>query len=370
MKLAKIAVNTSVVIVSCFIAILLVEAIYKLSPKKEPESVYRWELRYMLLSNQAKGPAFRNIGNFYTYQPGAKIHNKAYYFVNDRWVKEYDYFLPTNNFGLVQANDIQADVPSMLLLGDSYTEGQGAPPWFEHFKKSNSQTPLQLVNGGLVGTGFQQWKLLHDYLTGERIKVEKLVVVYISGDYVRNVWNFPQRTLECLADYRLCEGGEDFYGMPPDDKVDWYLGKLRGYREAHLFRKESEFKKAIHDLFPGTRLALRFVRESLKKSRITDSPEIPANQDAIRQFIEAYKNNVLFVHIPQKDEILDHAVSPLGKMVRREIESFGGEYYDGQNLCGFTREDYFVNDGHPNEAGYAKVSACVTAAVSKKWPLQ
>lgn len=364
MSWTRLAINASLIIVSCIIAILLVEAIYKYSPKSE--SVYHWNLRYMLFSNPAGGSAYKSFKDFFTYQPNTKIHNKNFYFVNGQWVKEYDYFIPTNNFGLVQTNDIQANVPSVLLLGDSFTEGQGASPWFELFKISYPQRSLQLVNGGMIGTGFQQWRNLHNHLLGEGINVKKLVVIFISNDYVRPVWVFGSSTHDCIADYHQCRGFEEnYFGMPANDKLDEYLESLRSFREEQLHKREMP-----KSLFPGTRLALQFLKDYLEKTRTIDSPEISANREVIRQFIETYKNEVLFVHIPSKDEIFDHAVSPLGKMVRKDIELLGGEYYDGQASCGLTKEDYFVNDGHPNENGYSKISACTIAAVNKKWPLQ
>jgi len=367
MSWSRLAINTSLVVASCFFAILLVEVIFKFVPKRENIDIYHWDYRYMLFSNSNGGSSFNNIRNFFVYQPNATIHNKTFYLVNEQWIKEYDYLFPSNNFGLVQTNNIQANVPSILLLGDSYTEGQGAPPWFELFKKSYQQKSLQPINGGLVGTGFQQWKFLHDYLLSKNIIVKKLVVIFISGDYVRNVWNFPDYKHACLADYSKCVGNEDFYGMPPDDKLNEFLGVLRGYREKHLYKKDGAVKKLLHRLFPGTRLALKYLRESLKQRQSKDAINILANREAIRQFIATYSNNVLFVHIPQKDEILNHAVSPLGKMLRNDIEVFGGKYYDGQILCGLTKGDFFENDGHPNVSGYSKISACVTDAVNKTW---
>lgn len=371
MNWTRLAINTILFGVSCIIAILLVEVIYKLSPLQEKEKVYRWDLRYMLFSNDDGESIFRNIENFFVYQSNANIHSTAYYFVNGQWTKEYEYVIPTNNFGLVQTNNIQANTQSVLLLGDSYTEGQGTAPWFELFRKNNPLKNLQPVNGGLLGTGFKQWWLLHNHLLTQGIDVKKLVVIFISDDYVRNVWNFPRRTQDCLADYSQCMGNENFFGAPKDNGVlDAFLEKLRNYRETHLYKKEGVFKENPQSLFPGTRRAIRFIKETLKNPQTADTPNTLANREAIRQFIKIYKNDVLFVHIPQKDEILDHAVSPLGKTTRKEIESFGGEFYDGQALCGLTKEDYFVNDGHPNKNGYSKIATCVTAAVNKKWPHQ
>ena len=39
----------------------------------------------------------------------------------------------TNNFGLVQNSDIFSNQDSILFLGDSFTQGQGASPWINNF---------------------------------------------------------------------------------------------------------------------------------------------------------------------------------------------------------------------------------------------
>jgi hypothetical protein len=43
---------------------------------------------------------------------------------------EYDYRFRTNNLGLARDADVAPGLTSLLLLGDSFTEGQWAQPWF------------------------------------------------------------------------------------------------------------------------------------------------------------------------------------------------------------------------------------------------
>jgi Na+/H+ antiporter NhaA len=83
--------------------------------------------------------------------------------------------------------------------------------------------------------------------------------------------------------------------------------------------------------------------------------------------IDTYGENILFVHIPQKDEVISGQMSNAGKDVNAYIGSIGGVVFDGYTKCQFDEKDYFLNDGHPNAIGYKKVSECVRSAIKLRW---
>ena len=85
---------------------------------------------YMLYE---QGEVFINSDKVVKYHPNKKILTKAFVYVNDDFKEAYSYEIETNNFGLVQKNDLQEDVPSILILGDSFTEGQGEAAWVNKF---------------------------------------------------------------------------------------------------------------------------------------------------------------------------------------------------------------------------------------------
>lgn len=366
----KAKANIILIGVSCVIALLIFELAYKYLIQKPSETPWGYD-RFMLMSDYGEGSVFRNIDNFYVYQPRKTIRSILYFFKNRRWIKEYDYFIPTNNYGLVQTNNTKLHVPSILFLGDSNTEGLGASPWFEKLRQNFSQDSLQFVNAGILGTGFQQWQLLHDFLVNEGVNVKHVVVIFISHDYQRGIWNFQKRTLNCLADYHQCVGNENFYGIPPDAELNVYLEKLRVYREERALDHQVHGyspKEFFAYYLPGITEIIGYLRDRTYGPE--PNQEIQLNRNVISYLIARYKDNVLFVHIPQKTEVVYQKVSSLGEIARRDITLLGGELYDGHALCNLAEEDHFVNDGHPNESGYAKISACVTAAVKTKWSLQ
>jgi hypothetical protein len=176
-------------------------------------------------------PIFENREDIFTYSPNKEIRNVAAFFSDDSFKVEYDYRFHTNNYGLVQAGDIVPERKSFLLLGDSFTEGQGAEPWFQLVSPAIGQLGYQPVNGGVLGTGFQQWLKLDRYLAAKNIQIGKLLVVFISDDFHRPVWNIPQEVSECLSASQLCRVDQSyFYHLPPPEGMSSWIAKVRAAR--------------------------------------------------------------------------------------------------------------------------------------------
>lgn len=353
--------NIILLVFSCVVGLIFFEVGFFFLNRNQLQA-YQWDKRYMFFKGEGKSSVFKNINNFFVYQPNQKIESTAFYYVNDEWVKEYDYIIPTNNLGLVQTTPTFSNKDSLLLLGDSFTEGQGAYPWFEGFREKLN-IDLQLINGGILGTGFQSWKLLHDYLIAKDVKVKKLVIVFISNDYSRGVWNMPTNVLYCIQDAHLCKGDENFYGKHEGNNLAGFLDKLRAYRERRLVDPESmEFKVFLKALLPGVTTVYKFLNDLFQPNVNTK-----LNSAAIEQLVSQYGSDVLFVHIPQKDEIELGRITRQGEEVVNKIKSVKGVFFNGHSQCRFERTDYFINDGHPNAKGYEKISQCVRDAIKLKW---
>lgn len=172
---------------------------------------YNYKNRYLLYS---EGKVFRNIENFFTYHPNKKINAINYYFYNDKFIEIYNYEIETNNLGLVQKNDILKNKPSILFLGDSFTEGQGSKSWIDSF--NGVFKGKQIINGGLLGTGFQQFELLDNYLSD--FNIIKVFVLFPGDDLRRNVFQFNKQEINCIQNHLVCNGKEGFFGLPKEEK--------------------------------------------------------------------------------------------------------------------------------------------------------
>ena len=307
-----------------------------------------------MLFGGSAGSAFQNVGRFFLYRPDSAIRSAAYFDTNKGLVKEYEYQFTTNNLGLVQKADVETGKPSALVLGDSFTQGQGAEPWFEQVAPFFAASNLQPINGGLLASGFRQWMLLHEHLKSRDIVIKKLVVVLISDDYERPVWNFPPHVLECLSNYLACVGDEEFYGMPPDSGRQAFLEMLRNYKDPLVSRAR------LRGLLPATTLAYGQARRLAGAAMADDARD----SRQIRFFTDRYGENMIFVHLPELEELRD-GLDETGLAVREAIRQSGARLFDGFKHCGLTVEDFYVHDHHPNAAGYVKIADCVREAAKE-----
>jgi hypothetical protein len=313
---------------------------------------------------------FRNQGDIFTYVPHNQIRNVTGFLSDNDFLIEYDYRFRTNNFGLVQDDDIVPERQSLLLLGDSFTEGQGAEPWFRSVSPEVSKLGFQAINGGLLATGFEQWLKLDRYLASNNVRIRKVVVLFISFGYGRPVLSFNPNDFQCLIDLRRCRFEDTFfYRLPPRDELSWWIAKIRAARAPTT--KKSWLGGHVEALLPASYHVYRYLNNV--SERFGNAANIlralgaeQQSHTAIAELIRIYgPQNVAFLHLPQKNEVENGAPIKLGWKARRAIEDAGGRLFDGFRLCRLTQADYYPNDEHPNRDGYAKISSCTTEVIKK-----
>ena len=75
----------------------------------------------------------------------------------------------------------------------------------------------------------RQLEILEKHID-EQFDIEKVVFLYTSGDIERDPFNFSQKTLNCLDNYEVCEGNENYYGFPLEETSPLvFLKKLKNY---------------------------------------------------------------------------------------------------------------------------------------------
>ncbi len=356
---STIVKNTLVIVMSILLGLSLFEVMAGFIIGKELTNDHERSRRYMFFGTTDGAPAFRNQGNIFTYQPNATIRATTFYENGTSFHKEYDYEFKTNNLGLVQKLDVDKVRPSTLLLGDSFTEGQGATPWFYILEEGSSNKSTQLINGGFLGTGFAQWKLLHDQLEASSIQINRVVVPFISDDYQRVVWNFPDRVLNCLGDIKKCQGDEGYFPQPKAIDTEAFLVDLKKFRDAEYSNKQAvKERRFFRKYFPSLHFIWGYIKKDFKV-RFSNT-----NSTAIEFLIKKYGENVVFIHLPTQEELgRGNTPNPVGQLARERIKNSGGKLVDGFKVCGLEPSDYFMNDPHPNPNGYKKISRCVDKAI-------
>jgi|RhiMetdeSRZDD1v2_1073273.scaffolds.fasta_scaffold387707_2 hypothetical protein len=348
MKHREPFIATLLITFSALVGIAIVEVAYHVYQRAFPP-VYQWGQRIMFFD----GPdsIFRNLDDIFTYVPNSRIFSRVIYFSGSSYSTEYAYKFKTNNFGLVQDKDLVRGVKSILLLGDSFTEGQGAEPWFRQIAPQIEKLNYQPINGGLLATGFLNWWELEQFLSANEIAVTKLVVIFNSYNVSRAKWNFSEHALACLRSINLCLGNEDFFRLPAASELAHWVARIRATRE--------DVKERIKSALPATYSVYRFF--------LKDDPFAPGQIErvttVINNMVQKYgRGNILFIHLPGKEE-LKGAILPDGLLTRKLIMDSGARYADGTALCGLARSEFFVRDGHPNQQGYSKIAKCIMEIV-------
>ena len=309
--------------------------------------------RYYLMSGS--NGVFRNVDGIFVYKPHSTITSRVWFENRGGFANEYSYQFRTNNLGLVQTTDVDPGKQSLLVLGDSFTEGTGSPPWFDDFSRRFADVGLQPVNGGLLGTGFLNWVRLDKYLRNQGLTASKVLVVFISDDMSRKQWNFQGGILQCLEDWLSCEGWENYYGLPPLDQERAFLAKIKAFREQARV-VDGNLRESLKRILPTTAEKYRGLIRLFSRR---------AGRASVDHLISTYGERVAFVHIPQKHEV-EEGYDHDGVLSQQTIREAGATLYDGRMMCGLTAEDYFPIDQHLNAQGSQKLSECLLR-VYEQW---
>jgi hypothetical protein len=316
------------------------------------------QMQHLIYFFDGPDTIFRDYGETFTYVPHSDIRVVTLSYSDVDFNTEYDYHIRTNNFGFVQDTDVVPEQTSLLLLGDSFTEGVGAEPWFRSVSPEIAKLGYQPINGGIGGTGFSGWLKLDRYLVAANIRIRKLVILFISEDFRRPAWNIVPGELRCFSDLSLCRVDEGVffrYRLPPPEQLPSWVAKIKAGRVATL-------KARTKALLPATHLVYRNLTELVRPSARDELGE-QESRAAIAEFIKTYgPENVAFIHLPRKEEI-DSGPDAFGLKARRSIQEAGGRLFDGFKLCRLVAADYHPHDLHPNSRGYAKIAACTMSAI-------
>lgn len=309
------------------------------------------------------GNNLRNHDGYFKYFPNKEFRRIALYLKSspksiEDLVIEYDYVTHTNNVGLVMQKDVFPNERAIFLIGDSYTEGQGASPWFYDLEKSNDIANAKILNLGILGTGPQQWENLASSISKElRLDVLGTVVNIIPADMDRDVWMFKEQELTCLyhasCDYDFGFQGYKFRPQESYDDIkrsvlnnmDNPKPELDGSKIKNIMKKSH----VIVDLY-------RFFKQ------IIPSQSRKLNEISLLALNKAVSGNLYVNVVSQKylnsRNLTDH------KNATRLIE-FLQKYEIKYKWCDIPFDGYHKYDGHPNGNGYKILRKCTRDALEK-----
>jgi hypothetical protein len=320
-------------------------------------NAYFWEARQLFLS---KG-ALRPLGNdgLWTYAPDSTILSAATYRLAqwDGWV-EYRCHLKTNRFGLVDTNvaPSAADV-DVLVLGDSFLEGQGGCPWLTSAVLEPGYPAI--LNGGLQGASLQSMELLEQWLS-RQIRIRNVVLVLISNDFSRRLIPHIWQSREGCLLGGDCQPGLDYvWGVDPSVSESELLGISSRVLQAGGTDLWSQLHMMLRFHSLSYSLVLRYLDLLDKPNTSPTKDEFDSNVQALERLHKKYPS-MRIVQAPQRDE-----VGLLGRdnLDTTRMRQALAERNIEHTTCPLDTLDYMPIDGHPNVQGYGKIRACLFAGL-------
>ena len=303
----------------------------------------------------SQGKIFKSHNDFYLYEKNLsqkRYLNFYYDKKNSKLKKIWDYEFSTNNYGLVQDFDLDEKKKSILFLGDSFTEGQGAEPWLNSL--GNEFNGLQIINGGIQGTGFNQFENLEKYLS-DLFNIKKTVVIFISPDVRRGI--VKAKNSKCLENFSNCGDKDYTLGIPDDENFDiesFVLDKAKFDPELHFKKKIRYF---IRDLY-----LYNYTRTIVNTFRLRNDNTIKNNLKSILSLKKKYLENILFIRIKDPNEIMFKRNTYETRLIDNFFKNNNIKYHYcemNNDLKLFHKYDF-----HPNKLGYKNLKACVLNALN------
>ncbi|MBI1245683.1 MAG: hypothetical protein GC202_11810 [Alphaproteobacteria bacterium] len=293
----------------------------------------------------------------------ARIHHVGIYDIGEPKI-EYDYVLQTNNLGFAQDRDLECSRPTTAFLGDSFTEGQGAPAWFAGIEP-DAPAGRQLANLGYLGTGMLNWQAALAHYA-PCLAPDRLVFVFISHDWYRPIFEISSSQIDCLAGTGACREPEHlWYPLKPGDKPSDLIERTTTRYEARwkgrdslrdrLSRWEIWPKRHIYVFALLRNAAVAYLGLGGMESRADTLETFERSKAAFLSMVASVgRENVRLLMIPQADEVIANSPNPRSRAVRAFLDAQGMPVQS----CELAIGDFLPNDRHPNAGGYAKIAAC------------
>ena len=320
-----------------------------------PESIEPFDLYYF----RDRPGQLRDQRTTFGYEPGSAVRQVVVVVTKQGRAIEYDTTLTTNNLGLVQKRNLSPGETAVVVIGDSFTEGVGAPPWFYELEAEIGDE-FRLANLGVVGTGAQHWERALSWFSKDH-HVAGLVVLFIEDDLLRPLtwWKRVDGSIAiCLDDQCL----NPMATLP--------------YRDSDFapFTHEQApaWKRIAFQLSQVTRVGALLLRAGQSMSPVAPRPRRwNANFDEaqFREGLMAFDRiaakfpAAVFLHLPMAEEARSQAWLQRSPKIRDHLRALGGRYRDGMKECDLEGSDYYRHDPHPTANGYQKIRRCVTQIV-------
>ncbi len=289
--------------------------------------------------------AFENAVGYFKYSANERIRELAYYpDEQGRLTVEYDCAYDSDELGFL-SNSINYRDAEILVLGDSFTQGQGGCAWNSRLAP---ETRSRMYSAAVMGQGIRHWRnILADL---EQIKKpKKILIIFITTDMKRDDWVFGERKLSCLSGRKECRNE---YWQPISDRMDELAAKRYALRSSgNIDMGKSTFLK-YH-------LAATYSLIAKLKAQQSAEDEYKRYSEAIEIVSDiAGKYPLKMIWVNRKEEVEE----PSQETIRIWQKLKGIDV----TRCNIPPEGFLPRDGHPNASGYEVLKNCVENVV-RSW---
>lgn len=298
---------------------------------------------------------FRDQHVAFGFTPSAPYREAALHARSNDAVLEYDVTFRANNAGLVQRQDIVGASPYTVVVGDSFTQGAGASPWFYDLERGSPDLPL--ANLGIGGTGVTHWTHALHWFEEAHAPVRHVVVIFITDDFLRPYWQASASEDGLSLCYeKACRLVASPYRPDGPDAllINAQRHALRAASWSEALKREA---RTFLARFRIGELAINVGRR-LRGHSAAEREFLAVNKVSWAELAGRY--HVLFaLHLPQKEEARARQWTALSREVHAFVAESGVRTIDGLSACGLGAEDFFPRDIHPNATGYGKIRRCL-----------
>jgi hypothetical protein len=284
--------------------------------------------------------AFQNKAGYSAFRPNSAIREVAMY--PDRSGKltlEYDCSYRSDALGFV-SNEIAYENAEVLLLGDSLAQGVGGCSWMERL---SPPVRSRIYSAAVLGHGVLNWNEVVAEL--ETIKKPgKILIIFITHDFVRPQWMFDTAQIECLQSKGSCAGK---YWYPIDERM--LETATARYREKIPTSSSAPLRSRIKYHF----IASYEVYSRLFGQGRVASDTFGPSVDAIHSLAKRYDVRLIWVNDRwEADRPTSASARLLDRLSALNVQR-----------CRIPPDGFLPRDGHPNAQGYDALVACVEKAV-------
>jgi hypothetical protein len=351
-NLKSLRTNILIIIISLVITLLCIEIFLQSFISDDIH-----DKRFLFLSK----PSLLDQNKSFGFNKNTCVREVAVYGNRNNFHIEYDTSFITNNIGLVQKHSFDPKKKSIIIIGDSFTQGQGAIPWFYQLEDDYKNNECQLINLGIIGTGIEQWKDTLQWFSsiGE---IKHIFICCLSDDWARPRWyaceDVEQKALAFNQStenkFQKSHGQPIIYFIEKDSDHDTILKRAKEIANFNVGGIKEFLKK-----FYLVRITHRVLLKYNMLLHNYNEKAFSKNRASFDQIYSAYgAKHITVLHLPQKEEVIQGGYSELGKKVKNFILSRHIPYIDGLALCNLNKGDFYKDDSHPNACGYKKISDC------------